>query len=185
MRSRRKSRLNSGLTRAQEWWLIHGARLSNNNPFDDPAAERRAWQAHKERLTSKYHLPPGCRPRGWWIFDSHANSASLPDFFVTPVQELGFRLQSGLIAEPEAAEVETHYAVLNPAFCDALTDCQTIAALRLSTGTLRHLLRDAQISQRWHSWRGRPEHAEKYRQLAATMRGLIEETNQSAERIFS
>ncbi len=175
MRSRRKTRLSRGLTRVQEIWLVHGFRWLKENPFNDPAAERRAWLQHRERIGAKYRLPPGTRAAAWWRHESGVNPASLPAFFVTPTQEIGARLQYRLIDEAEASEIEKRYAILNPALSDSLTDPETIANLRLTAHTLRHLLKDAAIAERWHKWRGRIAASEKYRLLAIALREMVTE----------
>lgn len=180
MRSRRKSRLQHGLSFAQEMQLAHGGMVSifapKVNPFESESAERQAWTKNRADYLPRFISEhPGSRPSAFWRFDLNVPPSELPRRWFDSIHML---LARNLISSDEATRCESNTTAFNPSesvreFGASFEDPELVERMQLSRSTLEDVQAELECARRWHSWRARPELAELFGNRAAKLREIL------------
>jgi hypothetical protein len=155
-----------------------GPGLLDENGELDEAEMRRCWNANRAELLAA--CPPGKRPHAFFRFD-----LGITDRIVWRWHDqLRVLLERGLISAEEAERCENRCPELNPAqapeFCSSHDSRATIissGAGRLGPEIVSELVEEFEVVSRWHTWRGRPELADRYRRRAEAVRQFLEDSS--------
>jgi len=149
--------------------LMHGGEILENGPgFDDAEAERRGWIEHRDELLKA--CEPGKRPAAFYEFDLALTGRVIHKLH----DQLNTLMDHDLIGAEEAVRVDNTHGVFNPRqsreFCQAFENEVMIHAQHLGEHVLRSMAYEFSVASRFHTWRGRPDLADRYALRAATTR---------------
>jgi|SRR5581483_5615500 len=172
-----------GLSLVQRQMLMWGCQLSpmtEPDAFASEAEMRAAWNEYRDEIMAALRAP-GRRPFAYYKFDLRIDDPPVNWFTELPVL-----VKHDLLTKEEIIALENERQVLgldDSAFAAYDTEAGARRAMHLGSPSvmmtteqtlveLRRLAGTFEAATLWHSWRHRPEMADRFRRRAEIVRGV-------------